>query len=289
MGWNRALPDFRDFSIRSPEIQEILGKLEAATEQPVSVDLREYFPEPHDQGNLNSATAHALLSLVEYFERRANGVVVELSRLFLYYVARKVARLSGDSGADLRSTLKALIRFGVPLEAYLKYDPSLFDVAPEAFLYSSCIECKPTKYLRLDCGNQSGTETLLQVKSFLAAGFPVAFGFPVPCSISMDEDIPFRPTVDSIIGGQAALAIGYDDRRPGDSRGALLLRNSWGAHWGEHGCGWLPYAYVEQQLAGDFWTMLLPRWLESGEFKTPSVLTRQTQPLEDPSNATLAR
>jgi C1A family cysteine protease len=92
----------------------------------------------------------------------------------------------------------------------------------------------------------------------------------------MHEDIPFRPTIDSIIGGQAVVAIGYDDRRPGDYRGGLLFRNSWGNAWGENGYGWLPYSYVEHQLASDFWTLLSPKWLASGEFSKPSLHSIKT-------------
>jgi C1A family cysteine protease len=109
------------------------------------------------------------------------------------------------------------------------------------------------------------------VKSLLAAGFPAAFGFPVPNSLSDDGNIPFRPTFDSILGGQAVLAIGYDDRWLHGSRGALLVRNSWGTEWGEGGYGWLPYAYVEENLAVDFWTLLHPGWINSGEFYVPDL------------------
>lgn len=37
-------------------------------------------------------------------------------------------------------------------------------------------------------------------------------------------------------GGHAVAVVGYDDRA-----GALLLRNSWGADWGDQGHAWLPY------------------------------------------------
>jgi C1A family cysteine protease len=64
--------------------------------------------------------------------------------------------------------------------------------------------------------------------------------------------------------------VGYDDKlRIRSDKGALLVRNSWGADWGDGGYGWLPYEYVRQQLAVDFWTLLKPSWLKSGEFESP--------------------
>ena len=45
--------------------------------------------------------------------------------------------------------------------------------------------------------------------------------------------------------------VGYDD-----SRSAFIIRNSWGADWGEAGYGFMPYAYMlDPGLAADFWTV----------------------------------
>ena len=49
-------------------------------------------------------------------------------------------------------------------------------------------------------------------------------------------------------GGHAVLAIGLaDDREHGS---LILIRNSWGANWGESGCGWLSVDYLTDKLIG---------------------------------------
>jgi len=108
------------------------------------------------------------------------------------------------------------------------------------------------------------------LRSFLAAGFSFAFGSPLCTSIGKDADIPFPTAADSVVGSQAVTAVGYDNkRRIRSDKGALLVRNSWGAGWGDQGFGWLPYSYVTRRLAADFWTLLQRSWLRSGEFELP--------------------
>lgn len=277
LGWHRARPDFRDYSPGSLIVQEMLAQLEPCrSTRPAEVDLREFFPEVYDQGALDSSASHTCVGLFEYFERRTHGITVAPSRLFHYMNTQKLLRRIGNDCADLRTGLKAMIRCGIPPEHYWPYDTERCGEKLDPFLYSFFNESKSICYVRLDARNTTGTETLNVVRSFLAAGFPSEFGFPVPSSLSWEPDIPYRPTFDRSCGGQAVIAVGYDDHRLRSRGGALLIRNSWGSQWGEDGYGWLPYAYVEEQLAVDFWTLLRHDWLESGEFTRPR-LPQQTK------------
>jgi C1A family cysteine protease len=161
-----------------------------------------------------------------------------------------------------------MIRFGVPPEEHWPYEPEKLDQQPDPFLFSFAQDLRSISYLRLDSRGTTGDETLETVKAFLSAGFASVFGFPVYSSLSQDPDIDFPTVFDSLRGGQAAVAVGYDDARViRSTRGALLIRCSWGTGWGDGGYGWLPDDYVKEQLAVDFWTFLKPDWMESGEFE----------------------
>jgi C1A family cysteine protease len=275
LGWQKSLPDFRDFSLESPEIRAMLDRLAPipASIEDVSdaASLLTYFPEVDDQLQLNSSPAQACVDLVQYFDRRALGRTVRLSKLFVYQAAQRLLGNLANGSIDLRSTLKAITSFGIPYEQHWPYDLEKVSEEPAAFLYAFAARFRSIRYVRLDGRNQTGQETLALVKSLLDAGFPSVFGFSVPASISRDGDIPYRPTFDTIQGGQAVVAVGYDDQRLGSTKGALQFRNSWGSDWGDEGYGWLPYAYVEEQLAADFWTIVSDEWLDSDEFLRPRL------------------
>jgi hypothetical protein len=40
------------------------------------------------------------------------------------------------------------------------------------------------------------------------------------------------------------------------------VRNSWGTGWGDGGYGWLPYKYVEDGLAVDFWSLFSAAYVD---------------------------
>ncbi len=275
MGWQPASPDYRDFTRQSPEIVELMSLLprdeELDDELPPSVDLREYFVEVDDQLDLPASSAFACTALVQYFERRAHGRLLRPSRLMLFQNAVRTAGGLPESatGVDLRSTLKALTRCGVAPERHWPYERTRLAQVPDAFHFSFREPYDRIRYFRIDGRHGQGRETLTALRSLLAAGFPACFGMSLPDSLAADGQIPYRPTFDAPLGGQALVAVGYDDRWLRGSRGAILVRSSWGESWGERGYGWLPYAYLEERLTVEFFTLAHPTWMRSGEFFWP--------------------
>jgi len=102
------------------------------------------------------------------------------------------------------------------------------------------------------------SQTPSQMKGCLASGFPFVFGFTVYDSFESQDVaktgvVPMPASGESVLGGHAVLAVGYDD---GQQR--FIVRNSWGTGWGMHGYFTMPYAYLtDRGLASDFWTIRL--------------------------------
>src|SRR5512137_2089688 len=117
-GWRRDLPDFRDYTTDTIEVKEVLARSKPVgtvrATLPTSVDLAPWCSSIEDQGDLGSCTAHAGVGLFEYFERRAFDNYLDGSRLFLYKATRNLLGWTGDTGAYLRTTMKAMVLFGTP-------------------------------------------------------------------------------------------------------------------------------------------------------------------------------
>lgn len=280
MGWLPDWPDIRDYTPEHELVAPLLAqaRIKAPRKKlPGKADLRAWCPPVEDQGQLGSCTANAGVALVEYFERRASGKHVDASRLFLYKATRNLLKLKGDTGAYLRTTMGALVLFGVPPEKFWPYSEKGFDKEPPAFCYAFAANYNAISYFSLDPPGTTPAALIERVKTYLAAGVPSMFGFTVYSSIEQAGDdgaIPLPGPKEQVSGGHAIVAVGYDDAKKIRNRGggaketvgAFLIRNSWGEGWGEKGYGWLPYEYAGAGLAEDWWTLIKAGWVDSGEF-----------------------
>ena len=294
-GWLPPMPDLRDYTDEKEEVAEIVSKMgfgKAETlpaaktssvvkeKVPTQVDLREWCSPVFNQGQIGSCTANAAVGIVEYFERRAFNKYNEGSRLFVYKVTRDLMRVKGDTGGFLRSAMGALVLCGVPDEKFWPYtdNKDTFDKEPPTFVYTVAENFKAIKYFSHDSlGSKTKPVTLLEnVKTYLAAGVPSMFGFygfPSFEQGNIPGAIPYPGKGESSEWGHAVAAVGYDDsleiinmQSKQATKGALLIRNSWGKEWGVAGYGWLPYDYVINRLAFDFWSLVSMAWIDSNQF-----------------------
>lgn len=289
-GWLAPQPDLRDYTPlhrqitsfnRKLKLPSLTGKPRPSDVRPSDlrrVDLREWCSPIENQLDLGACTAHAAAGIVEYFEKRAFGRHIDASRLFLYKTTRNLMQVSGDTGAWLRDTMGALVLCGVPDEKYWPYKVKDFDKEPTGFVYALAENYSTVKYF---CHDPQGFDTpapavLDSVKKYLDAGIPSMFGFWGFESFEDSDqpgDIPYPCKGENAQWGHAVMAVGYDDNRKisnlkckTETKGAILIRNSWGMSWGDSGYGWLPYEYVLNGLALDFWSILDMRWIDTGNF-----------------------
>ena len=303
-GWVPERHDPRDLTADHPRIRRLLARgarrgPARRPRLPRSVDLRKWCGAIHFQGGFPTCNAHAVSALVEYFERRAFGESVEPSVRFLYRVAENLVQATEDGPVYIRQVMGALKLVGVPPAKFWPYpqvkkakqgryptdDPALHQ-EPTAFCYAVAADYRSVTYYRLDARTPAGAlrtapaRLLSQVKRHLATGIPTAFGFPLFAQAVTQSWkgtpglIPFPGAQDTEVGGHAVVAVGYDDGKRvrnlstgAATTGALLLQNSWGVEWGDQGFGWLPFEYLLQDRARDFWTLTRAEWIDTGQFQ----------------------
>jgi C1A family cysteine protease len=183
---------------------------------------------------------------------------VNVSRLFEYYSTRLLqGTINEDSGASIRNAIKAAVKYGVADEAQWAYDISKFKSNPPPSVWSAAAGHKVSSYHAIADGD---IETM---KSIIASGYLVGFGFDVYSyfmGLEMAQKAMLcRPkATETLEGGHAICQAGYDDNKamPDGTKGAFLIRNSWGAKWGIGGYFWMAYNYVgDPKLCSDFWVV----------------------------------
>ena len=89
-------PDHRDY--------KAVALSKAIKALPDSVDLRPKWMKAFDQGSTNSCATNAGVQIFMYEWWKETGIVPPLmSREFVYWWARKIGRMTGDNGSDIRS------------------------------------------------------------------------------------------------------------------------------------------------------------------------------------------
>ncbi len=240
-GWIPDLPDQRDILYTS--VRPVVAA------PPDTVDLRSLCSTVEDQGSLGSCTAQALVGALEYLERKDNVPFADLSRLFVYYNERVIEHtVRTDAGAMLRDGIKTLAKSGVCMESRWPYVVTRFARKPTPACYREALDHQVTSYQRL--------LTLEEMLSCLAEGFPFVFGFTVYESfltpaVEKSGVVNMPGAGERVLGGHAVLAVGY---RQADRR--FIVRNSWGARWGDSGYCTMPYEYLtDRGLSDDFWVI----------------------------------
>ena len=241
-GWIPQLPDLRDARL----------SISATTELPSEVNLstRADMPPVYNQGQLESCTANAIAAAVDFDNHSRTQLFLTPSRLWIWYQERVIENtVSQDVGAQIRDGAKVVANLGVCPESDWPYDPATFAATPPQKDYSDALGDRVLTYAAVP-------QNLWSIKSVLAGGRPVVFGFTVYSAfespqVAKSGIVPMPSPSDSALGGHAVVLVGYND-----AVDRFRVRNSWGADWGQEGYFEMPYLYVTSpSLATDFWVL----------------------------------
>jgi C1A family cysteine protease len=241
-GWKRDGQDHRDlrYTPRRKATDTVL-------------DLRSFCPPVYNQGPLGSCTTNAI-GFGYHFDELKQRIKYAFmpSRLFIYWNERFLdGTVNEDAGSEIRTGIKTIGKQGVCSEDMWPYDVSQFTKKPSDDCFAEALKHRAIKYMRVD-------QDLEHLKACLQEGFPIVFGFNVFTSfesakVAKTGMVPMPKKNEKNIGGHAVAIVGFDDNKQ-----CFIVRNSWGADWGDGGYCYMPYAYItNKDLCDDFWTIRL--------------------------------
>ena len=254
-GW---IPDHGDPRDRSYAFWSALR----AEELPQAVDwakVIQKYPSCYDQGQTGSCVGQSLARMFHLREllqgfpltpalSPSEGArVIKPSPMFIYYNARLMeGATDADNGCQIRDGLKTLLVDGCCDDSAWPLNVKFVTTKPFDSCYDEARAHTGLVYRRVDSTN------LQDLLSALALG-PVVGGVSVFTSFmdAKNGEVQLPGDADSFEGGHALCWTGYDQ---GAKR--FTFDNSWGASWGNHGRGSVPFDYLtDADLADDFWLL----------------------------------
>jgi C1A family cysteine protease len=222
---------------------------------PASFDHTPKMTSVKDQGMLGSCVAFAVGAMKEWQEGEEHrqevaegksdhrkGKEYDYSESWLYWNSKKIDPWPNEEGTSIRYAMKVLNRIGVPTEKAWPYK-DVGDIGkPQPWAKMVAKWAWIADYWRIN--------NLDELKVALTKN-PVPIGIPCFYEIFFVDStgiIPDPANPNTIYGGHAVCAVGYDD-----SKQLVKFKNSWGKDWGENGYGYVSYNYIKTYL-WDAWT-----------------------------------
>jgi C1A family cysteine protease len=230
------------------ETADAAGLLAAAPALPKSKDLRETWWKVGDQGSTGScvgwATADSLLRWHFVKSGRIKNTET-LSKRFIWMASKETDEFSSspttfieNAGTSLKAALDVARKFGEVKENVLPFDGgTLYPGTPDAF-YALAAQMKISSYFNLSFNRGGSIDSW---RRWLATHGPILTRLDVDRTWD-DADVnkgnldKYQPNTRR--GGHAVSVVGYTADR-------FIVRNSWGATWGDKGFGYASLDYAQ--------------------------------------------
>lgn len=215
---------------------------------PPKADLSHFCGVVYDQYRTQSCSANAIASALTFYANQHGRRRRPPSRLFMYYNARAITNTQAtDSGTTIRNALKAYAHNGACAERewpFLKRDITR---RPTKTCYQVSTAF-PVSYRRIP-------QQLDDLRAALAQGHAFIFGIQAYgqpfTEAAKTATLRLPRKSDTLFGGHALIALGYDSQKK-----RFLARNSLGRNYARDGFFWIPDAYfTDPELTYDFWVV----------------------------------
>ncbi|KAF3767087.1 cysteine proteinase [Cryphonectria parasitica EP155] len=235
------------------------------------IDLRDKCPEVYSQKAMNSCVAHAVAAAFEFDVQKQGLPAFSPSRLFIWYNARAKSDnpedIHKDVGSNIKDAIKSLDmhRHGVCSEEDWSYEVGQSDKKTHKFYPGAKAAKKPPTRVEHHAHQHTAPSYRTfprkgiqkAIIQYLHSGYPVVFGMKTyglldRKYINSDGRGLRHPTAKEMKNEHrhSLLVVGYNQEEK-----LFIVRNSWGANWGENGYFYMPYDYLKHCY--DFWTIRL--------------------------------
>jgi len=205
---------------------------------------KHFFPEIANQGKIESCVPTCISTLYYYYTvKQNNDLKIRISRLYLYYKVREIYNeIDKDNGSTIADCINELVVNGVPPEFIYPYNTDNIYNPPCSLSINLSKYCKCLGFNKID---------RFKIKKYLLNDDPIICGIKIFFDINNKEisktGIIPSPVFNTIItSGHCILIVGYNDNTQ-----QYKFINSWGEKWGDNGCGYIGYDYINNYKYSD--------------------------------------
>lgn len=211
-----------------------------AEELPEFHTLEEYIPDVLDQGALGSCVFNGITQQYRILQKARYPMLEPAlgSRLFAYRNCRFLddpLTISSDVGADPKTAVKAINKWGLPAEEHWPYDVSKFAQCPPMDAYRYAFDNRlPLKYYWIN----SDEYAIDNVKTAICHGYPVGIGTGIDSSYGTwkPTEPPLKPPANPT-GLHYMVLVGY-------LPDGVLCLGSWGTDIADEGIWLFDWSYL---------------------------------------------